>query len=259
MHVVISASSCVARCTNFSHPRFFRCLSMWTANYQHVCNPFQVVVWHGWPSKKIQRIFGLVRGRLCPFPTSTHDAGRLRVWLQLSTQLSEQQQPDKRGPSGVAPLQEFRFGSPSHPELAANYLLLENVEGCRPPRPGKGKEETMLAHAGTHFATLQRVKFWSFRRWSNLLWIWLVVWNMFYFPYIGNYHPNWLSYFSEELQPPTRDIYIYNYNYIYIYIYIYCIVKNTNQRMVWEGSDDEHVPSPLWIPNPKFRRSFWKG
>ena len=26
---------------------------------------------------------------------------------------------------------------------------------------------------------------------------WLVVWNMFYFPYIGNTHPNWLSYFSE--------------------------------------------------------------
>ena len=31
---------------------------------------------------------------------------------------------------------------------------------------------------------------------------WLVVWNMF-FPYIGNNHPNWLSYFSEGLKPPT--------------------------------------------------------
>ena len=32
---------------------------------------------------------------------------------------------------------------------------------------------------------------------------WLVIWNMFYFPYIGNNHPNWLSYFSEGLKPPT--------------------------------------------------------
>ena len=27
--------------------------------------------------------------------------------------------------------------------------------------------------------------------------IWLVVWNMFYFPHIGHNHPNWRSYFSE--------------------------------------------------------------
>ena len=26
----------------------------------------------------------------------------------------------------------------------------------------------------------------------------------FYFPYTGNNHPNWLSYFSEGLKPPTR-------------------------------------------------------
>ena len=32
---------------------------------------------------------------------------------------------------------------------------------------------------------------------------WLVVWNIFVFPYIGNNHPNWLSYFSEGLKPPT--------------------------------------------------------
>jgi hypothetical protein len=25
----------------------------------------------------------------------------------------------------------------------------------------------------------------------------------FYFPYIWNNHPNWLSYFSEGLKPPT--------------------------------------------------------
>ena len=34
---------------------------------------------------------------------------------------------------------------------------------------------------------------------------WLVVWNMtFVFPYIWNNHSKWLSYFSEELKPPTR-------------------------------------------------------
>jgi hypothetical protein len=35
--------------------------------------------------------------------------------------------------------------------------------------------------------------------------IWLVVWNNFYFSiYIGNNNPNWLSYFSAGLKPPTR-------------------------------------------------------
>ena len=34
---------------------------------------------------------------------------------------------------------------------------------------------------------------------------WLVLWNMIFydFPYIGNSHPSWLSYFSEGLKPPT--------------------------------------------------------
>ena len=32
----------------------------------------------------------------------------------------------------------------------------------------------------------------------------MVVWNInFIFPYIGNNHPNWLSYFSEGFKPPT--------------------------------------------------------
>ena len=36
--------------------------------------------------------------------------------------------------------------------------------------------------------------------------IWLVVWLPFLiFPYIGNNHPNWLSYFSEGFKPPTRN------------------------------------------------------
>ena len=42
--------------------------------------------------------------------------------------------------------------------------------------------------------------------------IWLMVWNMF-FPYIGNNHPNWLSYFLKGLKPPTRLAFIWvNYN-----------------------------------------------
>jgi hypothetical protein len=28
--------------------------------------------------------------------------------------------------------------------------------------------------------------------------------TFFIFPYIGNNHPNWLSYFSKGLKPPTR-------------------------------------------------------
>ena len=38
--------------------------------------------------------------------------------------------------------------------------------------------------------------------------MWLVVWNIF-FLYIGNNHPNWLSYFSEGLKPPTSYVYAY--------------------------------------------------
>ena len=31
--------------------------------------------------------------------------------------------------------------------------------------------------------------------------------TFFIFPYLGNSHPNWRSYFSEGLKPPTRDVY----------------------------------------------------
>ena len=46
---------------------------------------------------------------------------------------------------------------------------------------------------------------------------WLVVWNMnFMFPYIGNSNPNWHSYFSEGLEPPTRyNWYSFNYGIWY--------------------------------------------
>ena len=39
------------------------------------------------------------------------------------------------------------------------------------------------------------------------------------FPYIGNNHPNWLSYFSERFKPPIRYS-SYTYTYIIYYIYI---------------------------------------
>ena len=54
--------------------------------------------------------------------------------------------------------------------------------------------------------------------------IWLVVWTIFIFPYIGKNHPNWLSYLSEGLKPPTRYapcISIYGYVYIHLWIRIY--------------------------------------
>ena len=37
----------------------------------------------------------------------------------------------------------------------------------------------------------------------GIIMIWLVVWNIFFSPYIGNNHPNWLSYFSEVYHQPV--------------------------------------------------------
>ena len=60
-------------------------------------------------------------------------------------------------------------------------------------------------HAGAAIATAQAVVGSCFKTtclWANY---WLVVWNMnFIFPYIGIFHPIWLSYFSEGLKPPTK-------------------------------------------------------
>ena len=47
----------------------------------------------------------------------------------------------------------------------------------------------------------------------------LVVWNIFYFSiYWECDHPNWLSYFSEGLKPPTIYIYIYILSYHYLWV-----------------------------------------
>ena len=46
----------------------------------------------------------------------------------------------------------------------------------------------------------------------------LVVWNIIFFPYIGHSNPNWLSYVSEGLKPPTSfELPIYCWN-----VPIYC-------------------------------------
>ena len=41
---------------------------------------------------------------------------------------------------------------------------------------------------------------------SHTLKFWLVVWNMFFFPYLGNNHPNWRSYFPEGWKKTTNQI-----------------------------------------------------
>ena len=49
--------------------------------------------------------------------------------------------------------------------------------------------------------TLETSK-WMVNRNQWIFEYWLVVWNIF-FPHIWNNHPNWLSYFSGGLKPPT--------------------------------------------------------
>ena len=39
---------------------------------------------------------------------------------------------------------------------------------------------------------------------------WLLVWNICFFPYIGNNHPNWLIFFRGVGQPPTRRVFLFH-------------------------------------------------
>ena len=75
--------------------------------------------------------------------------------------------------------------------------------------------------------------------------IWLVVWNIFIFSYIGNNHPNWLSYFSEGLKPSTR-----------LYIYIYT-------KSLWSPKMQKSEPSSagisLEVPATVLSSSFTEG
>ena len=49
------------------------------------------------------------------------------------------------------------------------------------------------------------VTWWDLMQWLEVMWVsgwWFG--TFFLFPYMGKNHPNWLSYFSEGLKPPTR-------------------------------------------------------
>ena len=58
--------------------------------------------------------------------------------------------------------------------------------------------------------------------WEQRVSYWLVVWNIFILPYIGNNHPNWLILFGgvEELPDSCSP----KASYVYGYIYIYAII-----------------------------------
>ena len=52
---------------------------------------------------------------------------------------------------------------------------------------------------------------WEDPKWVNTtiyiyIHTWLVVWNIFYFPYIGENNPNWFSYFSEFAPFTTKRL-----------------------------------------------------
>ena len=47
----------------------------------------------------------------------------------------------------------------------------------------------------------------------------------FYLPYIGNNHPNWLSHFSEELKPPSRNV--WGTIHLFLLKSFYCKFKKT--------------------------------
>ena len=53
-----------------------------------------------------------------------------------------------------------------------------------------------MPHLGLQNGWSQKSHCWSSSGW------WFG--TFFIFPYIGNHHPDWLSYFSERLKPPTR-------------------------------------------------------
>jgi hypothetical protein len=66
--------------------------------------------------------------------------------------------------------------------------------------------------------------------------IWLVVWNMnlMTFHSVGNNHPNWLSYFSEGLKPPTSEC-------------LWCLSSGDTiiSRSLWLWLGVIHIPSQL--------------
>ena len=74
--------------------------------------------------------------------------------------------------------------------------------GPRPPKIQQKKD--MFVHRVVYSKGKGRpylkASFFSFRRYRRTGW-WFGTFSIF--PYIGNNHPNWLSYFSEGFKPPT--------------------------------------------------------
>ena len=74
--------------------------------------------------------------------------------------------------------------------------------------PPHGYESSVIIYLQQGVCSM--VKSWIFKWLGPLLTLhWLVVWNInFIFPYIGNNHPNWLSYFSEGW--PNQPVHVWN-------------------------------------------------
>ena len=89
--------------------------------------------------------------------------------------------------------------------------------------------------------------------------IWLVVWNIFFISgSVGNNHPNWFSYFSEGLKPPTKY-----YNPILCWIYIGS-TRNMGHFMpltTWDappnGLDQEVWGKNMLVLHLKFLVTLW--
>ena len=72
--------------------------------------------------------------------------------------------------------------------------------------------------------------------------------TFFIFPYIGNNHPNWLSYFSEGFKPPTRKCHQRNPNFHQSNSHISILGQIPNvHRWKYERTVQHHVPKlPVW-------------
>ena len=97
------------------------------------------------------------------------------------------------------------------------------------------------------------------------LYCWLVVWKMnFYdFPYIGDSNPNWLSYFSEGLKPPTRlgkypQIWVSIYHLMTVYHSLQPILTTWIQPLLQCGASQWcHKSYFLPFPNQWFMTLFY--
>ena len=68
------------------------------------------------------------------------------------------------------------------------------------------------------------------------------------FPYIGNNHPNWLSYFSEGLKPPTRILLIW---YYYEFLVRVSVIRSIILNIIYIYIRQ----MPGFCPDPQWRRA----